>query len=43
LVGKPMDEWSEVHQSIGFANKENQQVDNTEKILSFSYITYLLI
>jgi disease resistance protein RPM1 len=32
-----MEEWLEVHRSIGFANKENQQVENTEKILSFSY------
>jgi disease resistance protein RPM1 len=37
LVGKTMDEWSEVHRTIGFSNKENEQVENTEKILSFSY------
>jgi disease resistance protein RPM1 len=37
LVGKPMEEWSGVHRSIGFANKGNYQVENTEKIISFSY------
>ncbi|KAF8747830.1 hypothetical protein HU200_013139 [Digitaria exilis] len=37
LVGKRKEEWLEVHRSIGFGNKENRQVENTMKILSFSY------
>jgi disease resistance protein RPM1 len=37
LAGKPREEWSEVYQSMGFANKGNHQVEITEKIISFSY------
>jgi disease resistance protein RPM1 len=37
LAGKPWEEWSEVYHSIGFANKGKHQVENTEKIISFSY------
>ena len=37
LVGKPREEWSEVHRSIGYSSKGNRQVENTMKILSFSY------
>ncbi|CAM0149559.1 unnamed protein product [Urochloa decumbens] len=37
LVSKPRNEWTEVLRSIGFANKGNRQVENTMKILSFSY------
>ncbi|KAF8647783.1 hypothetical protein HU200_065198 [Digitaria exilis] len=37
LVGKPREEWPEVHRSIGYSSKRNRQVDNTMKILSFSY------
>jgi disease resistance protein RPM1 len=37
LAGKPWEEWSEVYHSINFANKGNHQVENTEKIISFSY------
>ncbi|CAO2200107.1 unnamed protein product [Urochloa humidicola] len=37
LVGKSMDEWSEVHRSIGLGNKEKEQVENTMRIISFRY------
>ncbi|XP_039778632.1 probable disease resistance protein At1g59620 [Panicum virgatum] len=38
LAGKPKEEWSEVYRSIGFGNnKENRQIEDTMKILSFSY------
>ncbi|CAL4987360.1 unnamed protein product [Urochloa decumbens] len=37
LAGKPREAWSEVNLSISFGNKGNQQVDNTMKILCFSY------
>ncbi|KAF8699060.1 hypothetical protein HU200_034751 [Digitaria exilis] len=37
LEGKPREEWSEVHRSISFGNKENQQPASTMKVLSLSY------
>ncbi|KAF8673027.1 hypothetical protein HU200_049100 [Digitaria exilis] len=37
LVGKPMEEWLEMHCSIGYSGKANRQVENTMKIISFSY------
>ncbi|CAO2150291.1 unnamed protein product [Urochloa humidicola] len=37
LVGKSVEEWSEVHRCFGYGDKENRQVENTMKILSFSY------
>ncbi|XP_039808022.1 disease resistance protein PIK6-NP-like isoform X3 [Panicum virgatum] len=37
LEGKHMEEWSEILNSIDFGSKENQQVEDTMKIISFSY------
>ncbi|KAJ1274983.1 hypothetical protein BS78_05G101500 [Paspalum vaginatum] len=37
LVGKPIEEWSEVHNSIGSSYKDNYHIESTMRILSFSY------
>ncbi|XP_066339526.1 disease resistance protein RGA5-like [Miscanthus floridulus] len=38
LVGKPIEEWPEVHNSIAFSShKDNHHIESTMRILSFSY------
>ncbi|XP_062181747.1 disease resistance protein RGA5-like isoform X2 [Phragmites australis] len=37
LVGKPREEWCELYSAIGFGHKDNMHVENTMRILSFSY------